>query len=402
MAVILERKKKWTQGRLGEHTSKIGSGLTPTGGEAAYQKTGIPLIRSQNVQMNSFDRTGLAFISPQQDEEMKNTRVQSGDVLLNITGASIGRVCVVPEELCPANVNQHVCIIRSNGSFDPHFLAFYISSPVFQAFIERNQSGATRQALTKDMIENFEIPMPKIEDQRRIVSLLKRAISLQHVQFYKQKLFEDFLPAQFEKLFGRHLVETNKTLEEVLEKPLSNGLFEKNDKYGHEGVPVIWVDNLYHTMTIETDNLRRVQIDKATTEKYRVNTNDLLFTRSSLVREGIGQINIVENLTESTTYECHIIRARVKCSIVNPYYVLGLYRSAFGRREILKRANTATMTTISQEALEQLPCPVPPMKMQEKFAGLARQTESLVLKYRERERQLQVLFDSLLHQAFEA
>src|SRR5438105_4960584 len=113
----------WRQVRLGDHVTKIGSGLTPLGGHAAYKLSGIPLIRSQNVLMNQFSREGLAYISYEQDAEMDGSRVQAGDVLLNITGASIGRVCLVPAEVCPANVNQHVCIIRTNGSIIPDFLA---------------------------------------------------------------------------------------------------------------------------------------------------------------------------------------------------------------------------------------------------------------------------------------
>src|SRR5438552_2793736 len=142
-------KSKWEWITLGEIAAKIGSGLTPRGGDSTYRTNGIPFIRSQNVRMIRFESIGLAHISPEQDSEMRDTRVFPGDVLLNITGASIGRVCVAPAELCPANVNQHVCIIRTNGNLDPSFLAFFLATPDFQRFIGSNQSGATRQALTK-------------------------------------------------------------------------------------------------------------------------------------------------------------------------------------------------------------------------------------------------------------
>ncbi|NER84164.1 MAG: hypothetical protein F6K42_32430 [Leptolyngbya sp. SIO1D8] len=109
--------------KLGNHVAKIGSGITPRGGQSVYLDSGVPLIRSQNVHMNRFELEGLAHISDEQDEKMEKTRVFPKDVLLNITGASIGRVCVVPDELCPANVNQHVSIIRGDGSFDSEFLS---------------------------------------------------------------------------------------------------------------------------------------------------------------------------------------------------------------------------------------------------------------------------------------
>jgi len=142
-----------------------------------YQSKGVSFIRSQNIGFNEFIQNGLVFISCEQDEKMVGSRVMLGDVLLNITGASIGRVCVIPSEICPANVNQHVSIIRGNGSFDPNFLSFYISTPNFQKFIMDSQAGATRQALTKDIIENFDIPFPSLPEQKRLATFLTEKLA---------------------------------------------------------------------------------------------------------------------------------------------------------------------------------------------------------------------------------
>lgn len=169
--------KKWQKVRLGNHVTKVGSGITPRGGEASYLKSGVPLIRSQNVLINCFSADGLAFISTEQDAKMNGSRVEKGDVLLNITGASIGRVCVVPSEICPANVNQHVSIIRCAPSLNPEFLALFISNPDFQKYIMDIQSGATRQALTKAIIENFQVPMPSPSEQTRIAAELKEKMA---------------------------------------------------------------------------------------------------------------------------------------------------------------------------------------------------------------------------------
>ena len=159
--------------RLGDHVLKVGSGQTPSGGQANYLQTGIPLIRSQNVLMGSFSGQGLAYISEEQDMAMPGSRVLPGDVLLNITGASIGRVCMAPEAILPANVNQHVCIIRCKDTLLPEYLAYVLASSSLQRFIWDSQAGATRQALTKQMIEEFEIPWVDIDQQRKIVSRLK-------------------------------------------------------------------------------------------------------------------------------------------------------------------------------------------------------------------------------------
>ena len=163
--------------RLGDVTTKIGSGQTPSGGHRAYSTSGIPFIRSQNVLMGGFAREGLTYISASIDESMCGSRVLKGDVLLNITGASIGRVCVVPDDVCPANVNQHVCIIRCAEALHPEYLAGFIASPSFQSMIWKDQAGATRQALTKEMIENFQIPWKPLFEQRRIAERLKAKLT---------------------------------------------------------------------------------------------------------------------------------------------------------------------------------------------------------------------------------
>ncbi len=161
---------------LGEHCSKIGSGSTPRGGDKTYIDNGIPLIRSQNVLMRSFTRQGLAHIASDTHADMAGTVVQPGDVLLNITGASIGRVCLVPDDVCPANVNQHVSIIRCTDRIDPRFLMLLLSSPEFQKNIDKTQAGGTRQALTKADIMRFHIPAIEIDEQRALAAKLIRQL----------------------------------------------------------------------------------------------------------------------------------------------------------------------------------------------------------------------------------
>ena len=112
----------WSEGALGTHTSKIGSGATPLGGEAAYKKDGIALIRSMNVRDGHFFQHGLAFIDDQQAARLDGVVVEPDDVLLNITGASVARVCRAPRDVLPARVNQHVAIIRPTNGLDQRFL----------------------------------------------------------------------------------------------------------------------------------------------------------------------------------------------------------------------------------------------------------------------------------------
>ncbi len=165
----------WRKVALGGVCSKIGSGATPRGGKDVYLDEGpYTLIRSQNVYNDGFHRDGLAFIGEGHASELQNVEVFEGDVLLNITGDSVARVCQVAQDVLPARVNQHVAIIRPDSvNLDAGYLRYYLTSPEMQALLlSWAGSGGTRNALTKGMIESLEIPLPPLPQQRRIAHIL--------------------------------------------------------------------------------------------------------------------------------------------------------------------------------------------------------------------------------------
>jgi type I restriction enzyme S subunit len=175
---LLPHQTEWERRALKSLATKIGSGSTPAGGRDSYFSEGIPLIRSMNVHFRGFDATGLVFLSDEQAKQLSNVIVQPDDVLLNITGASIGRVTIAPSVMAEARVNQHVTIIRPRKELSPRFLSIFLASPSVQRMIDEIQVGATRQALTKAMIEQFEIPLPPLAEQKRIVAKVDELMAL--------------------------------------------------------------------------------------------------------------------------------------------------------------------------------------------------------------------------------
>lgn len=152
--------------------TKIGSGATPKGGKEAYCEDGISLIRSQNVLDFAFSADGLAFINDLQAEKLKNVIVEKGDVLLNITGDSVARACMVDKKYLPARVNQHVCIVRADlQKAVPSYLLYFLQLNK-EYLLQLAAGGATRNALTKEMINNLELELPSIEDQQKITAIL--------------------------------------------------------------------------------------------------------------------------------------------------------------------------------------------------------------------------------------
>jgi type I restriction enzyme S subunit len=174
----LKHPEEWPVVRLADITLKIGSGATPRGGAENYlpERTGFALIRSQNVFDRFFDYSGLAFISDAQASELQNVNVQPSDLLLNITGDGVtfSRCCVVPEDVLPACVNQHVSIIRVDPTLaDPGYVLAFLTHPIVKGYIESFNAGGSRRAITKGHIESFKLSLPPINEQRSIAHILR-------------------------------------------------------------------------------------------------------------------------------------------------------------------------------------------------------------------------------------
>lgn len=163
--------EEWKEYKLGDITSKIGSGATPKGGKESYLGGDIALIRSQNILDFAFSNSGLAYINKDQASKLNNVEVKENDILLNITGDSVARACIVPQKILPARVNQHVAIIRGNDIVDNKYLLYYLQH-IKPYLLSLSQGGATRNALTKKMLEDLDIKVPSKNVQNIIVSVL--------------------------------------------------------------------------------------------------------------------------------------------------------------------------------------------------------------------------------------
>ena len=163
---------EWKIVKVGTITTKVGSGVTPRGGETIYRSQGHPFVRSQNVGWGRLLLNDIAYIDEETHKKQLNTALEQNDVLLNITGASIGRCAIVNEMIVNGNVNQHVCIIRSNGAVDSEFLCNYLLSNYGQKQIDSFQAGGNRQGLNFEQIKSIRISIPTLDEQKHIAKLL--------------------------------------------------------------------------------------------------------------------------------------------------------------------------------------------------------------------------------------
>lgn len=196
---------EWEKKKLGDISEKINSGKTPLGGENVYTENGILFIRSQNVLENRLSYENSTYIPEEINNTMKNSVVKPKDILLNITGASLGRSCVVPDDFSVGNVNQHVCIIRIDKENNPYFIQPIFSSSKGQNLFTSLQTGSGREGLNFQSIRQIELLFPTLPEQTRIASFLTSVDQKLTQLKQKKTLLEKYKKGVMQKIFSQEL-----------------------------------------------------------------------------------------------------------------------------------------------------------------------------------------------------
>ena len=317
-----EFQGEWEKCKLGDLTAKVGSGSTPKGGNAVYTSAGHCFVRSQNVGMGYLILDDVAHINDGIHQKHKATELKEDDVLLNITGASIGRTAIATKEIEGGNVNQHVCIIRANSKVSPKFLCNYIQTKKIQNYIQSLQTGGSREGLNFEQIRSFPISLPNMAEQNKIAQLLDKLnerIATQNKIIDKlQSLIKglnDFLYTQY----------GGEVLTSFAELGTSySGLSGKSAQDFGSGKPFITYLNVYSNNVIKENDFQYVAIkddEKQNVVKY----GDVLFTLSSETPEevGVGSVYLGKEKVylNSFCFGIHITNTEVAFSPYLSYYV---------------------------------------------------------------------------------
>ena len=242
-----EFQGEWEKCKLGTLTTKVGSGSTPKGGNAVYTSAGHCFVRSQNVGMGYLILDEIAHINDVIHQKHKATELKEDDVLLNITGASIGRTAIATKEIEGGNVNQHVCIIRANSKVNPKFLCNYIQTEKIQNYIQSLQTGGSREGLSFEQIRSFPISLPNIAEQNKIAQLLDKLnerIATQNKIIDKlQSLIKGIRNDVYGKL--RKSVGFNAMISDVLSYEQPQPYIVENTEYTTEGIPVLTANKAF-------------------------------------------------------------------------------------------------------------------------------------------------------------
>lgn len=196
----------WVWCRMGEIAEKLGAGSTPSGGKSAYVDEGIKFFRSQNIYNTYLKLDQVAYITDAIHEKMKGTKVKPKDILLNITGGSIGRCSLIPDDFDTANVSQHVSIVRMIELKTRKYIHQFITSKGFQDRIMDVQVGVSREGLSMTKLKMFPTPLPPLVEQKVIVEKVNALMGLcdaleqevQQSQNHSEQLMQSVLKEVFE------------------------------------------------------------------------------------------------------------------------------------------------------------------------------------------------------------
>lgn len=399
--------KPWPIVTLKSVTSKVGSGATPRGGEAVYKESGVPLIRSMNIHFDGFRRDGLVYLDDKEASLLDAVKVQSNDVLFNITGASIGRVTIAPAEMAGARVNQHVCIIRPSDQLMPQFLSYFLCSPEQQALVGSNQIGGTRQAVTKGMLLKWEIPLPPLAEQNRIVKLLDDANQLGNLRAHASRRTADLIPALFCEIFGDPM--DNPKAWAVC--PVSSFVAEF---FGGRNVNPASEDETasrFRVLKISAvtwgdfhpGESKPVPNDYEPPKSHLVRVGDLLFSRAN-TSELVAATSYIFETPPNLLLPDKLWRFVWKePRTVEPLFAWWLFQATSVRRELSRRATGTggSMKNISKPKVMTLEVPVPPLPLQQEFAKAVTEIREFEAKQAASRKRLDALFRSLLHRAFQ-
>ena len=353
---------EWEKHTIGELAIKVGSGVTPKGGETVYKKEGHPFVRSQNVGLGVLLLEDIAYIDDTTHIRQKNTELQIDDVLLNITGASIGRSAVVNEQIAGGNVNQHVCIIRTKDNLVSSFLCNFLLSNYGQKQIDSFQAGGNRQGLNFEQIKSIKIGIPCVKEQSKIaktLQLLDERIATQNKIIEDLKLLRfaiidyavnslDIDTVEFSSLY--------KTAGEGGTPSTSNVDFYKNGQ-----IPFVKIDDLKQKyLTENKDFITELGLQKSSA--WLVPTNSILFSNGAT----IGEISI-------TTYPVCTkqgILGIVPKSHVDVEFLYYFMSSTYFRKEVCRIMTEGTMKTAYLKDINNIPCPIPTKETQQEIAKM--------------------------------
>lgn len=377
-----EFSSDWEVLKLGDISIKVGSGNTPSGGDKVYTDKGIPFIRSQNVINNQLILDEV-YIPNDINAKMKGSIVKANDILLNITGGSIGRSCVVPSLFETGNVNQHVCIIRLNNMSEPLFYQSFLSSSKGQKLIYQGMTGSGREGINFQSIRLFKIPSPLLPEQEKIATFISSVDKKIEQLTKKKELLERYKKGVLQKVFKQEISfkkEDGSDFPKWEEKALGEVFTRVRDKNKENNLNVLTISAQQGLINQEKYFNKSVSA-KDVTGYYLLDKGDFAYNKSYSKGYPMGAIKRLKNYEKgvvSTLYICFRIRNNNSPRFYEKYFDSGFLNKELHKiaQEGARNHGLLNMSVI--EFFKDIPLPSPSLEEQELIADFIERIENKI------------------------
>ena len=381
---------------------------------------GIRLIQTGNIGTGEYREKGFRYISEETFKNFCCTEVEPDDILICRLGEPVARTCLAPRIGKRMITSVDVCILKPRAEADAKFFVYSMSSRRYLDWVGSLVRGSTRDRVSRSMLGSFAVPVPPLPEQFAIVRFLDHAdrrirryirakqklIALLEEQ--KQAIIHQAVTGQIDVRTGQPYPAYKDSgvewlgkvpehweivrLKFVLSRSTRNGLFKKKSEFG-DGAPLINVSDIYsERFQIDPASLEQVRASPEEIQRFRVQSGDIFFVRSSLKLEGTGRSAVAIGCSLDTLFECHLVQARLDRRRVNAHYLIIQLNSNATRHHLISQANVVTMATVAQNVISTCPVLVPPLREQEKLVDWIHiQLSSIALAIDQSNREISVL-----------
>jgi type I restriction enzyme, S subunit len=364
----------WNYSTVGEESSIVTKGTTPTSIGLSFAELGVPFLRVQNVNGKNILMNDVLYISEEANQTLSRSIIHGNDVLISIAG-TIGRSAVVPLDAPPMNCNQALAIVRLKDTVNPHFFCHWLESEDARKQIAGKKVTATISNLSLTQIRGLKIPVPPLSEQIRITAILDLVddteISINIIHNSKQQLIR----STFLEMFGDMLtnpmnwpvMKLGEVCESQLGKAISNEakLCKAPSKYlRNENVK--W-------RKIEFHDLKEMDFKDSEKHKLTLHDGDVLATEGG----NVGRCAIWKYGNQNIYFQNSLHRIRVNLDVLTPEYLVEYFSIMSERGGLIRETTQVTIAHLTGHKLKQLPLPLPPLVLQQKFIRILKQIRVL-------------------------
>ncbi|MCZ8102242.1 MAG: restriction endonuclease subunit S [Burkholderiales bacterium] len=371
-----------------------------------FIESGVPFIRANNLVNKSISDEEMYFISPQKHGLLKKGHLKTNDVLISTRG-DLGKVALVPKRYNDSNINAQLVLLRPNPhKIDPLYLLYCFEGDRVKGQISQLQTGTALKQLPVGNLKRIKIPLPPLEEQRRIAAILDKADGVRRKRKEAIRLTEELLRSTFLEMFGDPVTNPKGwrkiSLGELLAEPLQNGAYFPKERYveAPDGVEMVHMSDAFYNF-VERGQLKRVQVTSEEFEKYKLIPNDVLIARRSLNYEGSAKPCLISEADQPLIFESSLIRVRLNAEVIDSFFFFSYMlepraRSAY----VFPNVTKSTISGINQAGLRRISVLVPPMSNQKKYRDIYKKILGTQSNYQKDYENIDNLFNSLLQRAF--